>query len=118
MAAETHIQHSTSAAGSSCLTSPASGCDQLVGENAIYRGQLCSFVETGTATLVSRNREEELQKVGREMNQPLINGNRVLMTILEVSVTYGIEGEVVKIVGFFDDGSNCSVIKNSLATKL
>ena len=40
------------------------------------------------------------------------------MTILEVSVTYGIEGEVVKIVGFFDDGSNCSVIKNSLATKL
>ena len=75
-------------------------------------------VETGTATLVSRNREEELQEVGREMNQPLINGNRVLMTILEVSLTYGIEGEVVKIVGFFDDGSNCSVIKNSLATKL
>ena len=40
------------------------------------------------------------------------------MTILEVSVTYGIEGEVVKIVGFLDDGYNCSVIKNSLATKL
>ena len=27
-------------------------------------------------------------------------------------------GEMTEIVGFFDDGTNCSVIKNSLAIKL
>ena len=59
-------------------------------------------VGSSSADVVRRNREEELQEVDREMSQPLINGNRVLVTILYVSVTYGLEGNVVKIVGFFD----------------
>ena len=75
-------------------------------------------VGSSSADIGRRNREEELQEVGRELAQPLINGNRVMMTILEISVTSGMEGNEVQIVGFFDDGWNCSIIKNDLAKRL
>ena len=40
------------------------------------------------------------------------------MTMMSLPVKYGLAGEMDQIVGFFDDGSNCSIIKNSVAIKL
>ena len=40
------------------------------------------------------------------------------MVIMELDVTHGIAGDISKIVGFFDNGSNCSVIRTALAEKL
>ena len=52
------------------------------------------------------------------MYKPLINGDKVLMVIMEVEVVHGVKRKASKLVGFFDDGSNCSVIKTSIAEKL
>ena len=40
------------------------------------------------------------------------------MTSMSLSVIYGYEREIKNVIGFFDDGSNCSVIRNSLARDL
>ena len=63
-------------------------------------------------------REIELDEVRAEMAKPLIHGDKVLMTVMSLSVVYGIEGKGSKIIGFFDDGSNCSVIRTCLAEEL
>ena len=63
-------------------------------------------------------RESELEEVRCEMAKPLINGDKVLMVIMELDVVYGIAGNSTKLVGFFDDGSNCSVIRTALAEQL
>ena len=62
--------------------------------------------------------ESELEEVRCEMAKPLINGDKVLMVIMELDVVYGIAGDSTKLVGFFDDGSNCSVIRTALAEQL
>ena len=53
-----------------------------------------------------------------ELAKPLLNGDKVMMSVMEIDVIYGLSGDRTHVVGFFDDGSNCSVIKNSLAIRL
>ena len=52
------------------------------------------------------------------MAKPLINGDKVLMTIMEIWVVYGPDRMSGKMVAFFDDGCNCSVIRTSQAEEL
>ena len=63
-------------------------------------------------------RKRELEEVKAELAQPLLNGDKVLMTVIKVDVTYEVKGDITKVVCFFDDGSSCSIIKNSFAVKL
>ena len=63
-------------------------------------------------------RETELEEVRCEMAKPLINGDKVLMTIMLLDIVHGIARDTTKLVGFFDDGSNCSVIRTGLAEQL
>ena len=63
-------------------------------------------------------REEELDGLRAEMAKPLLNGDKVLMTVMHLSVVYGVDRKGAQMVGFFDDGSNCSVIRTSLAEQL
>ena len=59
-------------------------------------------------------REAELVEVRSEMYKPLINGDKVLMVIMEVEVVHGVTRKASKLVEFFYDGSNCSVIKTKI----
>ena len=63
-------------------------------------------------------RDLELDEVRAEMARPLINGDKVLMTVMRLPIVYGVERMSTQVVGFFDDGSNCSVIRTSLAEQL
>ena len=40
------------------------------------------------------------------------------MVIMELDIVYGVAGNTTELVGFFDDGSNCSVIRTALAEQL
>ena len=71
-----------------------------------------------TGTVNKTQRETELDEIRAEMCKPLINGDKVLMVIMEVDVVHGVARKASKLVGFFDDGSNCSVIRTSLAEEL
>ena len=75
-------------------------------------------VDVDTGEVNKTQREAELDEVRSEMCKPLINGDKVLMVIMEVEVVHGVARKASKLVGFFDDGSNCSVIKTSVAEKL
>ena len=69
-------------------------------------------------TDVRRRREQELDEVRAELARPLVNGDKVMMCMMNISVISGEDGMHSKLVGFFDDGSNCSCIKNEVAVKL
>ena len=75
-------------------------------------------VSVNTVKVNKSIREVELDEVRQELCKPLLNGDKVLMTMMYLPVKYGLAGEIAQIVGFFDDGSNCSVVKNSVAIKL
>ena len=77
-----------------------------------------SFALDTTSGKTKTRREEELEEIKDELSKPLINGDKVLMTIMNMSVKYSVDGVKTDIVGFFDDGSNCSVIRTALAEKL
>ena len=64
------------------------------------------------------DREQELDEVKAELARPLINGNKVLMTVMNIPVVYGTWREETKLIGFFDDGFNCSIIRTSRAEEL
>ena len=64
------------------------------------------------------NRAKEVEEVIAELAKPLIHGDKVLMVMQGVQLVYGMERTPATVVGFFDDGSNCSVIKNDLAIRL
>ena len=63
-------------------------------------------------------RSKELDEIKVEMARPMINGDKVLMTIMTMDIVYGVERNGAKLIGFFDDGSNCSVIRTALAEEL
>ena len=63
-------------------------------------------------------REIELDEVRAELAKPLVNGDKVLMCMMSLSVISGEVGVHSSVVGFFDDGSNCSVVKNEVAVRL
>ena len=64
------------------------------------------------------NRAKEVEEVIAELAKPLIHGDKVLMVMQGVQLVYGMERTLATVLGFFDDGSNCSVIKNELAIRL
>ena len=68
--------------------------------------------------LVCKSRQEEIEDLKSELAKPLINGDKVLMTIMYLPIVYGKKRERSQLVGFFDDGSNCSIIRNQLAEDL
>ena len=75
-------------------------------------------VSVNTVQMEKTIRVVELDEVRQELCKPLLNGDKVLMTMMSLPVKYGLAGRIAQIVGFFDDGSNCSVIKTSVAIKL
>ena len=72
----------------------------------------------GAVNIVKTKREIELDEVIAELTKPLIDGEKVLMNISYIPTVSGIEGKISKIVGFFDNGSTCSIIKNAVAEGL
>ena len=60
-------------------------------------------------------RKVELQEVRNELKKPGLNGDQVLLVIQMVEMVYGPERMVTSIMTFFDDGSTCSVVLNSVA---
>ena len=76
------------------------------------------FVQDSFAITDKSQRELELDGVRAEMAKPMIHGDKVLMTIMSMSIVYGAHREGAKLVGFFDDGSNCSIIRKALAEDL
>ena len=74
--------------------------------------------KTGGSNTGDVVRARELEEVRAELAKPLLNGDKVMMSVMEIDVIYGLAGDRTHVVGFFDDGSNCSVIKNSLAIRL
>ena len=80
-----------------------------------YAAESSQFVANN---LVKSKRELEVEEVKAELEKPLIQGDKVLMCMMSVTVVHGDHGDHSDIVGFFDDGSNCSVIKNEVAEKL
>jgi hypothetical protein len=91
--------------------------DSWVGDSVTGQGEGQIFCQAA-GTDPEAKRKRELEEVKAELAKPLLNGDKVLMTVIKVEVTYGMKGDITKVVCFFDDGSNCSVIKNSLAVKL
>ena len=79
--------------------------------SSTYSATLCR-------TAVRSKRELELDEVRAELARPLVNGDKVLMCMMSISVISGEDGVQSKVVGFFDDGSNCNVIKNEVALRL
>ena len=73
--------------------------DQYVGEN------------------ISTERRDELQQAKQELQKPGLGGDQVLLVIQEVDMVYGPQRLSSKIVTFFDDGSTCSIILNSVAAE-
>ena len=65
--------------------------------------------------VVSVERQEELQQAKQELLKPGLGGDQVLLVIQEVDMVYGPLRSATKIVTFFDDGSTCSIILNSIA---
>ena len=63
----------------------------------------------------SPDRKLELQEVMEELHKPGLGGEQVLLVVQAVDMVYGPGRQVVKIVSFFDDGSTCSILLNSVA---
>ena len=63
----------------------------------------------------SPDRQIELKEVREELQRPGLNGDQVLLVVQDVGMVYGPERQVAQIVTFFDDGSTCSVVLNSVA---
>ena len=65
--------------------------------------------------LAAADRKLELQEVMEELKSPGLNGDQVLLVVQRVNMVYGSGRMVTEVVTFFDDGSTCSVILNSMA---
>ena len=69
------------------------------------------------ASNISKEREAELKEVLVELHKPGLRGDQVLLVVQDVDMVFGMGRQVTKIVTFFDDGSTCSVILNSVAVE-
>ena len=88
-------------------------------DNMLYQGGNSVVCSTNVRSGVGESRRsKEIEEVKAELARPLIHGDKVLMTMMDLQDVYGENRQVTSIVGFFDDGTNCSVIKNDLAIKL
>ena len=90
--------------------------DSFPVDDSVVGGML--ICRTSEADAVHDKRARDLEEVKAELAKALIHGDKVLMTVMEIDVISGLAGSISKILGFFDDGSNCSVIKTALAIKL
>ena len=72
-------------------------------------------VGDAVAGSMSSERRIEMQEVREELKKPGLRGDQVLLVVQNVNMLYGAERLVTTIVTFFDDGSTCSVILNSVA---
>ena len=72
-------------------------------------------VEDEGLKTASLDRKVELQEVREELQKPGLNGDQVLLVIQEIDMVYGPGRIVTPIITFFDDGSTCSVVLNSVA---
>ena len=77
-----------------------------------------SYAVGAADKIVDKKRKLEMEEIKQEMAKPLVCGDQVLMTLMNLPIVYGKERHKENIVGFFDDGSNCSVIRKSLAEEL
>ena len=64
---------------------------------------------------ITADRQDELREAKEELKKPGLNGDQVLLVIMEVSMVYGPQRLLTSVVTFFDDGSTCSIILNSVA---
>ena len=64
---------------------------------------------------ISVERSDELKEMKEELGKPALNGDQVLLVIQTVNMVFGPERLLATIVTFFDNGSTCSVILNSVA---
>jgi len=68
--------------------------------------------------VVHKSHQEEIEELKSELGKPLINGDKVLMTLMKIPIVYGKKRKKTQVVSFFDDGSNCSIIRTKLAENL
>ena len=76
------------------------------------------LVSKSEAVTDGKERNKEVEEILKELSKPLIHGDKVLMVMQGIQLVHGLDREETKVLGFWDDGSNCSVIKNDLATRL
>ena len=65
----------------------------------------------------SSDRKKELVEVRNELKKPGLRGDQVLLVVQNVDMVYGAGRNITNLVTFFNDGSTCSVILNSVARK-
>ena len=49
---------------------------------------------------LSSNRNSEIENVKRELQIPLLDSDKVLLTMMDLQLKYGLEGNTLTIVGF------------------
>ena len=80
--------------------------------------ELHHLCKDDSASLSNAERIEQLEEVKKELHKRQIEGEKVLMTTQQIQTIHGLEGTVSKLIAFFDDGSNCSVIRTELAEQM
>ena len=63
----------------------------------------------------TEGRKTELRELRDELRIPGLGGDQVLLVVQGVSMVYGTGRMITEVVTFFDDGSTCSIILNSVA---
>ena len=63
----------------------------------------------------TEGRKTELRELRDELRNPGLGGDQVLLVVQGVSMVYGTGRMITEVVTFFDDGSTCSIILNSVA---
>ena len=69
-------------------------------------------------TASRKTRMEEMKTADSLLNQPDLDGDRVMMLVQKVTAVSGKAREEVTTSAFFDNGSTCSMITSSLARRL
>ena len=64
-----------------------------------------------------RRRKKECDDLSKLLSEPMIESDRILLVLQEIWMTFGPEGNRVKLNVFFDNGSTCSLILTSVAEK-
>ena len=92
--------------------------EEMEGTLVTIHENSCHPNQDVSASLSNAERLEQLEEVKRELHKRQIEGEKVLMTTQEIKTIYGSEGTTSKVITFFDDGSNCSVIRSQLAEEM
>lgn len=65
-----------------------------------------------------KRREKEYLEIQRLLEVPMLNGDRILLSLQSIAIKFGIDSKQTDVAAFFDNGSTCSLILEELAETL